>query len=437
MKKRKQWITLILITFLLLIASIVFSLMRADDPYRYFTGMGSSFDLSPDDEHYIFSYYLNGKENIYRSNADGTDIEQITDSSSERLHHPKYSSEASQILFLGENPDRVNTLYVADQNGKEQKSLTTGNIHVEDAVFSVTGKEVFFTGIPAESFNKVEGEATDGYDLFSVDIQSGEMDQLTDQDYFTMDSLAISQDGKEIYYSLFDEGREKVTAFSLDDGLEKTAPEANRLPYESYHFRYSPDESKIAYTYVSEESRDSSLFGYELFLLDLKKGEDQRLTNLDSSIVSPRFFHEQNQIAFLENTNWPGEPAEHALNVMDLETEEIHPIELAMSPPKSSQWLPKTIDTLAHGWTVAILYVVLIGLLSTYLFIFHSKKKRYVPVLVSFFLSIIVFSVSFFVAFVVNPWYGIGLGMLATALLGCTVISFGYAFVLKFFVKVD
>ena len=270
-KNRKVFIGLISVTFLLLIGAIIFSLLRDQDPYRYFTGMGSSFDLSPDEKHYLFSYYLDGNESIYRSNADGTEINKLTDSASERLHSPRYSSDGTKILFLAQNAERINTLYLANQNGSEQKILTSDKTHVSEAVFSVTGEEIYFVGTPADDFKKAEGETTEGYDLFVVDIASGKVEQLTNQDHFTMDFLSISEDGKEIYYSLFDGSREKVTAFSVEDGLEKEAPGSNRLPKDTYSFRYSPDGSRIAYTTVSEESQDSSCLNMSYFCLILKR----------------------------------------------------------------------------------------------------------------------------------------------------------------------
>ena len=435
MKKKKIYMILISITFLLLVGSIIFSLLRDHDPYRYFTGMGSSFDLSPDEEDYLFSYYTDGKESIYRSNVDGTEMKKVADSASERLHSPRYSIDGTKILFLAKNAESINTLYIADENGSNQKILTSDKMHVSEAVFSVTGEQIYFIGTPAADFKKAEGETTEGYDLFVVDIASGKTEQLTNQDYFTMDFLSASQDGKEIYYSLFDGNREKVTAFSLEEGLEKEAQGSNRLPKDTYSFRYSPDGSKIAYTTISEESLDSSLFEYELFLLDLEGRQTKRLTNLDSSVVSPIFFKGQNQIAFLENTNWPADPAEHALKVVDLDTEKIHSIEFASFPQASSHWFMKTIDTFANSVTVAVLYVILLGLFSTYLSFYHSKKKSYLPATVSLAITVLVFISSFVVAFVVDPWYGIGLGMLAAALLGCTLVAFGYAFALNFFKK--
>ena len=60
-----------------------------------------------------------------------------------------------------------------------------------------------------------------------------------------------------------------------------------------------------SYTRMYPKNRgDSSLYKYELFYTDLEENRTEQLTELQSSIVSPEFFHQSDQIAFLEYTNW-------------------------------------------------------------------------------------------------------------------------------------
>ncbi len=430
-RKRKVLLGLIIFSAILLVGTIAFSMLRDQDSYRYFTGMGSSFDLSPDEQHYLFSYYLDGQESIFTAEIDGTKVTKLTESPTARHHSPKYSSAGTQILFLSKNEEGINTLYLANSDGSEPRALTSDVIHISEAIFSKPGDAIYYIATPAEDFKKAEGETQEGFDLFVVDVNEGKSEQLTDRDYFSMNGLSLSEDGTEIYYSLFDGSREKITAYSLEDSSEKSAPGSNKLPADSYYFRYSPDGSKIAFTTISEESRDSSLFKYELFFLDIDKGEISRLTNLESSVVQPLFFNDQNQIAFLENTNWPQDPAEHQLNVINAETKEIESIKFDIPNPNSGHLVMKTLDLFANGYTVAFLYTVLVGLVITYLFLYHSKRKSYLPAIISLILAALVLISSFIVAFTGNPWIGIGIGMIAAAIFGCTLILFGYAFVLN------
>ncbi|KOS68946.1 hypothetical protein AEA09_10575 [Lysinibacillus contaminans] len=434
-KKRRLLISFIVATAFLLVSTITYALLRDDDPYKYYTGIGEEFEISPDDQHFLFPYYVDGKEGIYRANRDGTDVRQLTSSETERHHAPKYSHDGTKILYLSKNSDRVNSLYVANQDGSQQKQITSNNVHVSEAVFSSTGETIYYIGESSGNLKKSEGEMTEGSYLYSININGENRKQLTAKDYFYMNSLSISADGKALYYSLFDGHKDKINSFSLENGDEKEAAFSEVLPNDSYNYRLSPNEEKLAYTAVSEESQDSSLFEYELFLIDIDERQPKRLTDLNSSVVSPRFLHHENQIAFLQYTNWPDDPAKNDLYVLDLETSDLQPIELSISPRVSSNWLIKGVNQLVNGITIAVLYIIMIGLLITYLQQYHSKRKSYVPAIASLLLTVLVFISTIMVVVMVDPWIGIGLGMVALALLGCTVIVFGYALVLNLVVK--
>lgn len=434
-KKRRLFIILIAATAILFVSTITYDLLRDDDPYKYFTGMGEEFEISPDDQYFLFPYYVDGKEGIYKANRDGTDVKQLTSSETERHHAPKYSHDGSKILYLSKNSEGFNSLYVANQDGSQQKQITSNNVHVSEAVFSSTGETVYFIGESPENLKKSEGEMTEGSYLYSTTISGENRKQLTTKDYFYMNSLTVSPDGKALYYSLFDGHKDKINSFSLESGEEKEAVISEVLPNDSYNYRLSPNEDQLAYTAVPLESQNSSLFKYELFIMDIDERQAKRVTNLQSSVVSPRFLHHKNQISFLEYTNWPEDPAKNDLYVLDLGTGELQPIELALSTQVSGHWLIKGVNKLVNGNTIAVLYVVLLSLLTSYLHQFHSKRKSKIPAIASLFLTGFVLISSGIVAVMVDPWYGIGLGMIAVYLLGCTILVFAYVLVLNFVSK--
>ena len=435
LKKRRLLVFSIVATALLLVATITYALLRDEDPYKYFTGIGEQFEISPDDKHFLFSYYVDGKAGLYSANVDGSDVKQITSSDTERHHAPKYSSDGTKILFLSKNADRLNSLYVANADGIQQKRLTSNNVHVSEAVFSYTGETLYYIGESAENLKKSEGEMTEGSYLYSININDKNSEKLTSKDYFYMNSLSISADGKTLYYSLFDGNKDKVTSFSLENSEEKKASITDVLPNDSYNYQLSPNEDKLAYTAVSEESQNTSLFKYELFVMDIEQRQSKRMTHLNSSVVAPRFFNHKNQIAFLEHSNWPTDPAENDLFILDLGTGDLQPVEIALSTQVSSHWFIKGINQVVNGITIAVLYIVFMGLLITYLHQYYSKRKSYIPAIVSLFLTVLVLISAIMAVVMVDPWLGMGLGMLVIALFGCTVIVFCYALVLNFVVK--
>jgi Tol biopolymer transport system component len=429
LRKRKVLLTLIAVTTLLLLGTVSYNIWRGDDHYKYFTGLGENFDISPDDQQYIFSYYTAGKEAIYQTNANGEGVTQLTKPTTERHHAPRYSPDGKKILFLAQNSVGINSLFVANRDGSQQKQLTTKKLHVSEAIFSPTENTIYYIGMKAADFKKAEGETKEGYDLYSTQLDGKNSKQLTDKDQFSMNSLSISPDGKELYYGLYTDNGEKLTAYSLENGEESIPFISKMNSQDGYGIVLSPDGNRVAYTGIAKESLKSSLYTYELFFNDLKNGQTKRLTNLHTNVTSPRFFHNSNQIAFLENTNWPAEPAKYALRSIDLGTQKkVEKMIIAMPDEKPGYRFLRIADQLANGTTLTVIYSFLVGLLTTYQFYFHSKR-RYLPIKISLFLAAAVFIASIIFAIRVSPWYGIGLGMAAAAILVGTLIVFVFAFV--------
>lgn len=78
-------------------------------------------------------------------------------------------------------------------------------------------------------------------------------------------------------------------------------------------------------------------------------------------------------------------------------------------------------------------YILLMSLLSVYLL--HYAGKAYLPSIISFSIAILIFAASFVVAAAANAWYGIGLGMLAAGVFGCSIIILLFIFIYQRFVK--
>lgn len=194
----------------------------------------------------------------------------------------------------------------------------------------------------------------------------------------------------------------------------------------------SPDNGLVAYTTVSEESKDSSLFEYDLYLKNLKNGDTQRLTDLNSSVVSPVFLNDKKEILFLKYVNWPKEPEEYKLMTVDLETKKLREIALKLPELKRDNFvMMKAVDNSVNGWTLGILYTVLFMLITLYI----KPKKVFTPAFISLGIGMLTVAASFVFAFMMDPWAGIGVGMLAASLLVCSAVLFIFALILKLYRK--
>lgn len=423
MNRKKTLLGAIAFVALLLISSISYMLLADRDAYKYYTGLGSGLAISEDDRRIAFSYFNNGNSAIYIADQDGKDVKRVSNPHEVYHSNPKFSPDGSKILYLSQDSNHIKSLYIANVDGTNPKKLSESSQHISGAVFSDDNETIFFASMPAEEFKKTEGETQEGYDLFSVKIDGSQMEQLTDRDFYTMDSLVFSAEKKEIIFKDFDD----INAFDLEDQRVYTADFSDKMPADFFHLTLSPKLNVVAYTTITDESKDTSLFEYDLFLKDLQNGETKRLTDLNSSVVSPVFFNDKNEILFLEYINWPQEPEEYRLKTVDIETKKLKEIRLAMPDLESSNFVMKAIDYSVNSWTVGLLYTVLLMLITVYV----KHEKVFLPSLISLAIGLLTLAASFVVAATVDPWAGIGVGMLATGLLVCTIVLFIFAFVIK------
>lgn len=427
MKNKKILVGVIGIVALLLLSSIGYLLLGDRDAYKYFTGLGSGLAVSEDDQRIAFSYFNNESSAIFTANQDGSDVKRV--SNPDHVYHtnPKFSPDGSRILYLSRDSDRIQSLYTANVDGTNPKKISESSQHVSEAVFSDDNETIFFSGTPAEEFQKSEGESQEGYDLFSVKIDGTSMQKLTDRDFYTMESLVFSAEKKEILFKDFDE----LNAFNLEDQRVYAADFNGKLPADIFHLTLSPEKNAVAFTTIAEESKDTSLYEYDLFLKDLQNGDTERLTDLNSSVVSPVFFNNKNEILFLEYINWPKEPEEYKLRTVDLETQKVKEVTLEMPELEASNFVMKALDYSINSWSVGLMYTVLLILITIYV----VPGKVYLPSFISLSIGMLAIVASFVVAAMVDPWAGIGVGMLAFGFLACTIIVFLFALALRFYRK--
>lgn len=428
MEKQRVVISFTIISLLLLIGSITFQTFYERDPYRYYTGLGQNIDVAPDDSSVAFSYFLDGREAIYIANLDGSEVNRISEMTEGRSHSPNFSPDGKQLLFLTEDDHGIQTISVMNHDGSEAKQLKTEGLHVIDAVFEPDNETIYFIAMLASEVGMAEGETREAYDLFQVDRQSGQVVQLTDKDHFSMNDLSISADGEILYYSLFDR-KEQPVAFSLAEKTETPVVQANEEMYSSV---LSEDGTLVAYTAVSEESKNSSLFTYELYVKNIENTKTDQLTDLHTHVQSPVFFHKTDKIAFLQYQNWPEVPEQNQLMTVSLSgDDEPEMVELDLPASSENNFIPVTIEFLLSEKAIAVYYVLFfVGLI---LIAQRKSGKVYLPSFVSLGLSILFFVGSFVIGALTNPWYGIWLAMVAITMFICSLFLVLLSFILQRF----
>ncbi|MGP4065744.1 hypothetical protein ACTWPF_12530 [Oceanobacillus sp. M65] len=162
----------------------------------------------------------------------------------------------------------------------------------------------------------------------------------------------------------------------------------------------------------------------------MDNGKTKQLTDLNSAVKSPTYFHDQDTIAFLEHTNWPNDPAIYSLKRIDTNGENMATIELDLPLLHHAGEGTSNQNSLVNPYMFGGLYVLFLVLWSFYL-LPKGKTFVYRPVKISSLITILVFAASLVVAFLGKPWLGIGLGMVAGGLFICSLIAFICTFLLR------
>ncbi len=305
-------------------------------------GLADSVDLSPDDRQIIFSYYNNGVASLYTANIDGTNVKFLTGMKRTSLLRPKYSPDGKKIVFLAcpkKKEDRQKSLFVMNRDGRNQKQLTPKNSLVTEVVFSPDSHTIYFLKAGSfKNYSPIASKRPHDYDIFSVDVDGNNMKRLTCEEEYDMSSLLVTSDGQKLLYTnlLYNindgTGERPLYVVSADGKKEffKILPKGSLGEPWVYHAALSSDNQSIAFSTVSDSSKDT-LFEYELFIMNLKTYEAKQLTKLRSHVSGPVFFHKQNRIMFLQQYNWPDNTPEYQIYTIDLETNNLKRINLVIN----------------------------------------------------------------------------------------------------------
>lgn len=194
-----------------------------------------------------------GEIDIYTMNADGSDVQRLTDAPG-RDFEPHWSPDGSTIVFSSDRDDPENAhLYLMDADGGNQRRLVTG---LEDdqvgARWSPDGQYILFHSNP-----QVDGLPR--FDVFRVRSDGSELTNLTNTrgNNFMAD---WSPDGQRIVFVSQRNGNSELYVMKAD-GTEQTR--LTESSAENFLPRWSPDGLQILF----ESNRNGTT--YSLYTIDV------------------------------------------------------------------------------------------------------------------------------------------------------------------------
>jgi Tol biopolymer transport system component/DNA-binding winged helix-turn-helix (wHTH) protein len=154
-------------------------------------GGDDSAQLSPDEHQLVFVSMRSGANEIWRSNADGSDPLQLTSFNHGHLGTPRWSPDGKFVAF-DRNKASHGQIYLVDSEGRNLHALTSGNYDNVVPSWSRNGKGVYFAS-----------DRTGDWQVWRRELSSGKETQITQHGGF---AAFESYDAKALYYSKFERG---------------------------------------------------------------------------------------------------------------------------------------------------------------------------------------------------------------------------------------
>jgi Tol biopolymer transport system component/DNA-binding winged helix-turn-helix (wHTH) protein len=144
---------------------------------------------SPDGKQIVFGSTRSGNGEIWKSNADGSDPQQLTFFKQWFCRAPRWSPDGKRIAFDVQH-EANRQIYLMDSDGRNQRILTSGNFNNQLPSWSSDGNTVYFAS-----------NRSGGWQVWKRELANGRETQLTrNGGYRALESY----DGKTLYYSRFE-----------------------------------------------------------------------------------------------------------------------------------------------------------------------------------------------------------------------------------------
>jgi Tol biopolymer transport system component len=246
--------------------------------------------FSPDGKTLVYSTYLNrdGAFELYSMDLKSGERKRLTDRNETHgyvgAYSPVFSPDGKTLVYTTDlNKNGVRELYSMDLKSGEKKRLTKfnethGDVDAREPVFSPDGKTLVYTA----DLNK------DGFfELYSMDLKSGEKKRLTEfnETHGDVDAKdpVFSPDGKTLVYTtdLNKDYTYELYSMDLKSGERKRLTEFNET--HGYVGAWSPVFSPDGKTLVYSTNLNKN-GTFELYSMDLKSGERKRLIDRKGNV---------------------------------------------------------------------------------------------------------------------------------------------------------
>lgn len=287
-----------------------------------YTGIGKEPALSPNDEELTFTYFQNDHGALYSAPIEGGMAKPLLEPEEGKDDlQPAYSPDGESMLFLREweGEEHMHKQLMLYKDGG-LRPLLGEEEYVPYAAFAPDGEHVYF--VKNSKYTETYNNRTqpNGFDIYKMNLNTEEIEQITNMNTVSISSLQIIEGGKKLMYSKSYE-TSSIKILDLESGKTKTI-----LPVSSDYSKAqsptlssptrSPEGKVIAFADVASKSSNGT-FQYEIFTMDTKGENIKQITNFSDYAGHPRFFQHSNHLLVTVDRNFAGREPDYEYWVVE------------------------------------------------------------------------------------------------------------------------
>ena len=328
--KQKTILTISLIVIIMTCFMILVGNKFAKEDHEKQNGLTDAFALSTIDK-LAFIQYNEGKPMLFIADKNGENRELIDEKSAlHTISYLAFSSDGKKLLYIVNNKDLANNTSELFEYNLENYTKRTLFVQedsiITEAIYSPDGESLYMLGAGTfENYSPIAPKNPHDFNIFQYHFTTEKLEQLTQLDSYSINSLAVSKNGEKLYF-IQDGVTDPTTAeevfssklrifeLALSDSNKITI--VNTLEQDVYDFTISPDEKELIIQAVAGTDSNGTYI-YELFSYNLETKEEQQLTQLNEYASQPIYSNDGSKVYFIVDFNFAGHSPDYAIHYLN------------------------------------------------------------------------------------------------------------------------
>lgn len=246
--------------------------------------------FTPDGSAIIFSAATEDSCFLYQADIASGVERRITKATSGCEFDPAFSPDGQQLAFMSApRPGEHAALVVGKPDGTGIRTLVPNTEDNLTPVFVPHSKLILFLRSGAfEHHSPLVDNHRHKFDVFSVDTETGKVNSLTEQEFYEINNISVSADGKQILLSAYT-GTDNffiapVAKYHIPEaGLRPSVPNGPPGGPVSYGAVWLPDGKSFLF-FAATEPPGGGNFDYNVYRFAIASGTAEKLTQFSGML---------------------------------------------------------------------------------------------------------------------------------------------------------